>query len=90
MRTTQETIKKTDYKIQNSAATKISKIVDDFLIPMVSSPIVKKVTTFESIHARDISFIDAIAVQHPSVVACKSEFLIFINKLYDDWYACKQ
>lgn len=72
-------------KTSNSAATKISHIIDDLFLPMLESTQLKPFTNFTTINVKDFSLIDHIALQDPHLVQSKRVFLSHLGTLYDEW-----
>ena len=74
-------------KTCNSAASKITKFIDDLFLPMADAPdaIVRPFTTFDAIKIYDTSLIQHIAMQDPGIVSNKDTFIRFISKMYDEW-----
>lgn len=68
-----------------SAATKISRVIDQLFLTILESPNVKTVTHFDTLNILDTSLVDHIALQDPVLVQSKSNFLAHFEQQYDQW-----
>jgi hypothetical protein len=69
----------------NSASAKIVKVLENIFFPMLESHQIKNATTFDPIDIHDSSLMEHLSVEVPEVMKCKSVFLEFMSKLYDEW-----
>ena len=68
-----------------SAASKISRVIDELFLPMVGSALAKPHTSFTDFEPLDTSLVDFVALQAPALVQSKSVFLAHFDRLYERW-----
>jgi len=70
-----------------SAASKISRLMDEVFLPMLEADSIKPLTLFNQVSVYDCSIIDRIAVENAALVESKLAFLDFLSRKYDEWKA---